>query len=138
MLPPHWMQLQVAISHPVVDAEFIPNEQIHTPSSHRTSQQGICCAAGPEALPYVPWMTSMLSHLSRKSKILGLFFGSDRFNSEPQPGTQRLLKGECRVLSSALCQAGPRLQLQTGLKAHLGWSQDIWTGTACTSPGRQK
>lgn len=132
-----WIQFQGAISHPVVDAEFIHNAD--PTELHSFLPQNF--PAG--ALPYLPSKTTtFLSHLlSWQSQILGLLFGRFGFNSEPQSGMQSSVscwKRECKVLSSVLCQAGPRIQHQTGLKAHLGWSEDIWVGTVCTSRGRQK
>lgn len=66
-----WIQFQGAISHPVVDAEFIHNAD--PTELHSFLPQNFLAGA----LPYLPSKTTtFLSHLlSWQSQILGLFWG---------------------------------------------------------------
>lgn len=64
------------------------------PQTRGTSQHQGCHAAGPVALPYVPWLTSMFLSflLPRESQKLGLFVGRGHLSSESQPGVHMQLE----------------------------------------------
>ena len=149
----YWEELDsVASSYLAVGAQWwvlgsssVLVPQTRASSSRGTSQRQGCRAAGPAALPYVPWLTCVfLSHLlPRKSQKLGLFVRRGCLSAECQPGTHTLLeRGPWGVeLSSVPGWIQNITSLRTGLKERqltdLRWSQDIWIGTACISLGRQ-